>query len=49
MSFFINFWKFISVRKKFLVMPIFLITLILIVLIVFGEGSAVSSFNYSIF
>ena len=48
-SFFIKFWKFIRVRKKFWLLPILLMIAVFSVLIGLSQGSAVSPFNYTIF
>lgn len=42
-------WRFLSVRKKFWLMPLLVFLLILGLLIVFGGGSAVAPFIYTIF
>ena len=44
-----EFWEFMKVRKKFWLMPIILILLLLGVLIVFAETSAVAPFIYTLF
>ena len=49
MSFLIEFWKFLRVRKKFWLIPIFLILIIFGGLIVLSQGSAVAPFIYTIF
>ncbi len=49
MSFLLELWQFIKVRKKFMLIPIILIMLLLGVLIVFVEGSAVAPFIYTLF
>lgn len=45
----IDLWGFMHVRKKFWLMPIILVMLILGVLIVFAQGSAVAPFVYTLF
>lgn len=42
-------WGFMRVRKKFWLMPIILVMLLLGVLIVFAQGSAVAPFVYTLF
>jgi hypothetical protein len=49
MSFFKELWEFMKVRKKFWLMPILLIMLFLGLLIVLGEGSALTPFLYTLF
>lgn len=45
----IDLWKFIISRKKYWLMPIIIVLLILGVLIVLGGSSALAPFIYSIF
>lgn len=42
-------WRFMRVRKKFWLLPILIVLLLLGLLIVLGEGSAVAPFIYTIF
>ena len=42
-------WQYMRVRKKFLLGPIIVIMLLLGVLIVLAEGSAVAPFIYTLF
>ncbi|MEA3455892.1 MAG: DUF5989 family protein [Campylobacterota bacterium] len=49
MSFLKELWAFMRVRKKFWLLPIMLIMLLLGALIVLGEGSAVAPFIYTLF
>ena len=49
MSFFIEFFKFMLVRKKYWLFPIFLILIIFGFLIVLSQGSAVAPFIYTLF
>ena len=42
-------WAYMKVRKKWWLLPILLIMLLLGVLIVFAEGSALAPFIYAIF
>jgi hypothetical protein len=49
MSFVIEFWKFLKVRKKFWLIPIIVVLVIFGGLIVLSQGSAVAPFIYAIF
>ena len=49
MSFVKEFWEFIKVRKKYWLMPILLVLIILGGAIVLSQGSAVAPFIYAIF
>jgi hypothetical protein len=49
MSFLIELWEFLKVRKKFWLLPIILVMLLLGVLIVLAQGSAVAPFVYTLF
>ncbi|MBF0194475.1 MAG: hypothetical protein HQL71_07935 [Magnetococcales bacterium] len=49
MSFLAELWAFMRVRKKFWLLPIFLMALLLGVLLVFSQGSAVAPFIYTLF
>jgi len=49
MSFLKELWAFMKVRKKFWLLPVLFIMLLLGVLIVLGEGSAVAPFIYTLF
>ncbi len=49
MSFLLELWEYMKVRKKFWLGPIIIIMLLLGVLIVLAEGSAVAPFIYTIF
>jgi hypothetical protein len=42
-------WGFFMTRKKFWLLPIILVLLLLGILLVFGSGSALSPFIYTIF
>ena len=42
-------WDFMRVRKKFWLAPIIIVLLLLGILIVFAEGSAVAPFIYTLF
>ncbi len=48
-SFVREFWAFLRARKKFWLVPIFVVIAILGGLVVFSEGSAVAPFIYTIF
>jgi hypothetical protein len=48
-EFFTDLWDFMRVRKKFWLAPIIIILLLLGILIVLAEGSAVAPFIYTIF
>ena len=45
----VDLWHFMRVRKKFWLAPIIAVMLILGMLIVFAEGSAVAPFIYTLF
>ena len=49
MSFLIEFWNFLKVRKKFWLLPILIFLLIFGGLIVLTQGTAVAPFIYTIF
>lgn len=49
MSFLAELWLFLRVRKKYWLVPIFLVMLIFGGLLVLAEGSAVAPFIYTIF
>ena len=49
MSFIAEIWSFMRARKKFWMLPIIVIALLLGVLVVLTEGSAVAPFIYTIF
>jgi len=42
-------WQFIRARKKFLLLPILIVTLLIGALIVFSSGSAIAPFIYTLF
>ena len=44
-----EFWGFLRVKKKFWLLPIIIILLLLGILIVFTESSAVAPFIYALF
>lgn len=49
MDFLKDLWKFLKERKKFWLLPIILVLLMLGILIVIGGGSAVAPFIYTLF
>ena len=49
MAFIKEFWSFMSVRKKFWLLPIFVMMLLFGGLIVLSQGSAIAPFIYTIF
>jgi len=49
MSFFNELWEFLRERKKFWLLPIILVLLLMGGLIVFTQGSAVAPFVYTLF
>ena len=49
MDFLKEFWEFLQVRKKYWLLPILLVLVLLGGLIVLSQGSAVAPFIYTIF
>ncbi len=49
MSFLIEFWNFIKIRKKYWLVPILIVLVLFGGLIVLSQGSAVAPFIYTIF
>ncbi len=49
MGLFLEFWAFMKVRKKFWLLPIIIILVLLGALIIFTESSAVAPFIYALF
>lgn len=49
MSFFAEFWRFLKVRKKFWLLPIFIVLILMGGLIVMTQGSAIAPFIYTLF
>ena len=49
MSFIIEFWKFLRVRKKYWLLPIIIVLFVFGGLIILSQGSAVAPFVYTIF
>ncbi len=44
-----EFWGFLKIRKKFWLLPIILVMVLLGLLIILSEGSAVTPFIYTLF
>jgi hypothetical protein len=44
-----EFWEFLKVRKRFWLLPIVLVLMLLGMLIIFTEGSSVAPFIYALF
>jgi hypothetical protein len=49
MSFLIELWQFLRARKKFWLLPIILVMLVLGGLLILAQGSAVAPFIYTLF
>jgi hypothetical protein len=49
MSFFAEFWDYMRVRKKFWLLPVFMVMILLGGLLVLTQGSAVAPFIYTLF
>jgi hypothetical protein len=49
MSFFIEFWNFLKIRKKYWLLPIIIVLALFGGLIILSQGSAVAPFIYTIF
>jgi hypothetical protein len=49
MTFFVEFWRFLRVRKKYWLLPVLLMMLLFGGLIVLTQGSAVAPFIYTLF
>ncbi|MEM6831116.1 MAG: DUF5989 family protein [Bacteroidota bacterium] len=49
MEFLKDLWAFLMARKKWILAPIIIVLLLLGILLVFGGGSAVAPFIYTIF
>jgi hypothetical protein len=49
MSFLIEFWSFLKVRKKYWLLPILLVLVLFGGLIILSQGSAIAPFIYTIF
>jgi hypothetical protein len=49
MEFLTDLWQFLKERKKWWLLPIIIILLLVGILVVFGSGSALAPFIYTIF
>ena len=49
MSFLIELWQFLKARKKFWLLPIILVMVVLGGLLVLAQGSAIAPFIYTLF
>jgi hypothetical protein len=49
MSFILEFWKFMRVKKKFWLLPIIFFMIVFGGLIILAEGTAIAPFIYTIF
>jgi len=49
MSFLADLWKFLRVRKKFWLLPLFLMLLMFGALLLMAEGTALAPFIYTLF
>jgi len=49
MNFFIELWRFLRIRKKFWLLPIFLMMILFGGLIMLTAGSAIAPFIYTLF
>jgi len=49
MSFITDIWKFLKARKKFWIMPVIIVLLLIGILLVLGAGSAIAPFIYTLF
>ncbi len=49
MSFLIEFWNFVKIRKKYWLLPIIIVLVLFGGLIILSQGSAVAPFIYAIF
>ena len=49
MSFIAELWEFMRVRKKFWLLPILVLFALFGALVIFGQGSAVAPFIYTLF
>jgi paraquat-inducible protein B len=48
-SLIVELWEFLKVRKKFWLLPIIIVTLVIGGLLVFAQGSALAPFIYTLF
>jgi hypothetical protein len=49
MSLLAELWDFLKVRKKFWLLPVILVMLLLGALLIFAQGSAIAPFIYTLF
>jgi hypothetical protein len=49
MAFLLEFWEFLSVRKKFWLLPLLLMMLVFGGLVILTKGSAIAPFIYTLF
>jgi hypothetical protein len=49
MTFLLEFWSFLRARKKFWLLPVLLVLVVLGALLLFAQGSAVAPFIYTLF
>jgi len=49
MSFLVEFWRFLRVRKKYWLLPVLLMMVVFGGLVVLSQGSAVAPFIYTLF
>lgn len=49
MSFIIEFWQFLKIRKKYWLFPIIIVLVLFGGLVILSQGSAVAPFIYTIF
>ena len=49
MNFFIEFWQFLKIRKKYWLLPIIIILVLFGGLIILSQGTAIAPFIYTIF
>lgn len=49
MSLLVELWEFMRVRKKFWLLPLLVVMLLLGVLLVFAQGTAIAPFIYTVF
>ena len=48
-SLIVELWEFLKVRKKFWLLPIIIVTLVIGGLLIFAQGSALAPFIYTLF
>ena len=49
LSLIVEFWNFLKIRKKFWMMPIFIILVLLGILLIFAQTSPLAPFIYTLF